>query len=599
MSRLPVVGETFGRYRLLEQLGAGGMGVVYAALDQVLNRKVALKVVLPHHAADPEFRSRFAREAETQARLDSAHVVRVYDYGEHDGVLFLCTQLVEGGDLASRVGAGGALAPALAVEVTAQVLDGLEEAHRAGVVHRDVKPANVLLRQQGGGVTALLCDFGIATMAGQALTQAGQVIGSLPWMAPERHYGEDPGPVGDVYSAGCVLFYALTGAAPYTGTDGEVMMGHLEGEVPQLAGRSAFVRKANAVLARSLAKDPAGRYPSAAAMAADLRALAGVTPGEARVGGAETTVLRAAVARPTTGPRATAQLPNRRPAWVPVAVAAAVALLLVAGGLGLRAVLDDEPALAAGATPIEVAGRTIIVQPTRTIGPLDPVRGETEAAGGSGAVDGEFGGATGGDVAAGSGSLIGEGDAAGSAGSGSRSGSGTSVTRAHYAYRCWDSASHLTNDLATCGIPTGRTGAEWMQSAYSGGCYVASPGAPMVESYGCSYARGTFYVMRATDASSAANWLRQRMPEDRIDNDWYTGTVRAGSAYQGTAVINGTRHYRWGAAYAISGGTWLVYVDATSSAGRLDGRNAMDGHYRHINWVRGAPCDQAACEGNG
>lgn len=211
MSRLPGPGETFGRYLLERELGQGGMGVVYAAVDTVLGRRVALKIVAPHLARDEEFRTRFAREAATQARLDSAHVVSIYDHGEHDGILYISTQLIDGVDLATLVAQRGALDPAMAVAVTEQLLAGLADAHRADVVHRDVKPANVLVTKEGA---AYLCDFGIATTAGQGLTRTGQVIGSLPWMAPERHYGKEAGPAGDVYSAGCLFWYALTGAAP-------------------------------------------------------------------------------------------------------------------------------------------------------------------------------------------------------------------------------------------------------------------------------------------------------------------------------------------------------------------------------------------------
>lgn len=611
MSRLPGPGETFGRYLLERELGQGGMGVVYAALDTVLGRRVALKIVAPHLARDEEFRTRFAREAATQARLDSAHVVSIYDHGEHDGVLYISTQLIDGVDLATLVAERGALDPATAVAVTEQLLAGLADAHRADVVHRDVKPANVLVTEDGA---AYLCDFGIATTAGQGLTRTGQVIGSLPWMAPERHYGQDAGAAGDVYSAGCLFWYALTGAAPYVGSDGEVMRGHLDGLAPQLLGTTPFAKKANAVLLKALAKEPEERYASAAVMAADLRALVSGAPAAVEAAEAAPTTLRSAATRPATaaaaaGAAATGAVATAgaRRRWALPALVAASLLAAVAGGLGVRALTSDDTALVAGATTIEVAGRTVTMQPTHTLSPMDPSTRE----GTGGDVGGDVGLGLGGSRSTVTGTGVDAGTRAGTSGGslGSTSGGAvsapttrstpTAVAKPHYDYRCWDSASHLTNDLSSCGLPVGRAGGVWMQSALTSKCWKASASSPLVESYGCSVAGGVYYIAQVTNSSDGAVWLRQRMPDNRIANDWYTGSVRAGTAYQGTAVISSTKRYRWGAVYAISGGSWVVFVDATSSDGRLAGRRALDGHYRHINWVRGEPCSQTTCVGNG
>ena len=278
MIRLPIEGEHFGRYRLLRTLGQGGMGVVHQARDTTLDREVALKLVVPHLAGDEGFRARFQHEAAVLARLDSPRIVRIYDHGEHDGMLYLVTQLVEGGDLLRLIQREGALPPALATRVLSQAVEGLCDAHAVGVVHRDIKPANVLLRERGRELEAFLCDFGIATTPGSDLSRTGTVAGSLPYMAPERHQGEDAGVQGDVYAAGCLFWHALTGTAPYAGTDVEVALAHLQAAIPQLPGKDPYSSAVNAILRRAMAKDRARRYPTARALHRDLVAAAALAP---------------------------------------------------------------------------------------------------------------------------------------------------------------------------------------------------------------------------------------------------------------------------------------------------------------------------------
>ncbi|HWU22504.1 MAG TPA: serine/threonine-protein kinase, partial [Nocardioides sp.] len=256
----PDVGDRVGRYLLTGLLGRGGMGTVYAASDDALERTVALKLINPAAAADPEYRARFRREAVAMSRLDSPHVVTVHDHGEHDGSLYIVTQLVTGGDLHHRLQTGGPLPPEHARDLARQVLDGLEDAHRAGIVHRDIKPSNVLLNADGR--RAYLCDFGIASSPDADLTRTGALLGSIGYMAPERHTAAtagSSGAAGDIYAAGCLLWAMLTGTPPYAGTDYEVASGHLYGDVPQLPGRDAFSTGVNQVLARSMAKDPGSR----------------------------------------------------------------------------------------------------------------------------------------------------------------------------------------------------------------------------------------------------------------------------------------------------------------------------------------------------
>jgi len=269
----PEPGDLIGPYRVGERIGAGGMGVVHEALDTQLNRRVALKIISPHLAHDPEFRARFTREAQAQASLDSPYVVHVYAHGEVDGLLYIATQLVPDGDLGRMVQQRGAPSLPVAVDLIAQVASGLADAHAAGLVHRDIKPANVLLRISGDSVRAYLADFGIARQvtSDNQLTAAGSTVGTPSYMAPELHTGGRPGPASDVYSLGCLLWAAVSGRAPYSGTsDYQVVDAHLNAPVPQLAASGGLAGEVNRILRRAMAKNPADRYPHAGAMRDDL-----------------------------------------------------------------------------------------------------------------------------------------------------------------------------------------------------------------------------------------------------------------------------------------------------------------------------------------
>lgn len=268
----PAPGTTLGPYRVERQLGSGGMGVVYEAFDTQLQRKVALKVISPHLADDPLFRERFVREARGQASLDSAHVVTVHAFGEEDGRLYIASQLVPDGDLGAVLTRGGAPPLELAIDLMAQVASGLADAHRAGIAHRDIKPANVLLRRRDNGWHAYLADFGIARQVGEDHQLTSTAVGTPSYMAPELHTGASPTSASDVYSLGCLLWATVTGTAPYAGTtDYQIVHAHLEDPIPQLGGPGPRVAELNRVLRTALAKDPAQRYPTAAAMRDDLR----------------------------------------------------------------------------------------------------------------------------------------------------------------------------------------------------------------------------------------------------------------------------------------------------------------------------------------
>ncbi|MEO6511035.1 MAG: serine/threonine-protein kinase [Nocardioides sp.] len=236
----PRLGERLGPYVVGRRLGGGGMGVVFEAHEENLDRQVAIKIISPHLADDPAFRERFIREARSLASLDSAHVVHVYAHGEateeEGGRLYLVTQLIPDGDLGGLLQSYGAPPPAMALDLIAQVADGLADAHAAGLIHRDIEPANVLLRRRAEGNQAYLSDFGIARLVTTDATghQSGTTTGTMgtpTYMAPELHLGESPSVASDVYSLGCLLWATLTGGAPYAGTsDYQVVTAHLEQE---------------------------------------------------------------------------------------------------------------------------------------------------------------------------------------------------------------------------------------------------------------------------------------------------------------------------------------------------------------------------------
>ena len=274
MSWFPQVGDTVGRYRITDVLGQGGMGVVFVAVAPDLERPVALKVLAPQAAVDPRLRERFAREAATLARLDSPHIVYILEYGEQDGCPYLVTQLVPDGDLRHHLDEHGPLSPRQAADVMAQVAAGLEEAHSHGVVHRDLKSANILLRRlPSGEFHAYLCDFGIARADSYETTSASGVVGTLEYLAPERQSGAPASFATDVYSLGCLLWAAVTGAPPYRGSEVDVALAHLRAPVPRLPGDDPVSRGTNAIVARAMAKKPGDRYASAHEMRQELVSL--------------------------------------------------------------------------------------------------------------------------------------------------------------------------------------------------------------------------------------------------------------------------------------------------------------------------------------
>jgi serine/threonine protein kinase, bacterial len=262
----PVQGTSFGRYRLQDLLGRGGMGEVWRAHDTATNRTVAIKLLPPHLAADDTFVARFRREAEAAAQLNNPHIIPIHNYGEIEGRLYVDMRLVEGRDL-QEVLAGGPLAPGRAVRIIEQVARALRAAHKIGLVHRDVKPSNILVDEDD---FAYLIDFGIARGVGQAgLTGTGAMIGSWHYMAPERLGAGEADARADIYALTCVLYECLTGHRPFPGDSLESQVaGHLTVPPPRPSVTGPAVSAAfDAVIAKGMAKEPEQRYQSVTELA--------------------------------------------------------------------------------------------------------------------------------------------------------------------------------------------------------------------------------------------------------------------------------------------------------------------------------------------
>ncbi|OBH42167.1 protein kinase [Mycobacterium sp. E183] len=274
--------ESFGHYQLLDVLGRGGMGEVYRAYDAATDRVVALKVLPPNMAEDQEFQQRFRREARIAASLNDPHVVPIHSYGEIDGRLYVDMRLIEGRDLLQYIAEnGGRLSPERAVAVVEQVAAALDSAHQAGLVHRDIKPKNILVTKARDFV--YLIDFGIArTLADTSLTQTGHTMGTVAYMAPERFRGATDHRA-DVYSLACVLHECLTGKRPYAGESLEEQLNaHLNTPPPRPSATVAGVSPAlDAVVARGMAKDVEQRYQSAMELAEAARAALAAPAGTA------------------------------------------------------------------------------------------------------------------------------------------------------------------------------------------------------------------------------------------------------------------------------------------------------------------------------
>ena len=280
------LGREIAGYQIEEIIGRGGMGVVYRAEHIRLGRKVALKVVAPQIAREEKFRERFLRESRTAGTLDHPNVVPMYDAGEADGVLYIAMRFVDGVDLASLIERDGPLEPARSARIVAQVASALDAAHEAGLVHRDVKPSNVLLpaRGAGRGEHAYLGDFGLTkrVLSESGVTGSSAFLGTIAYVAPEQIEGRQVDAKADQYSLACLTYETLTGHRPFEReTDIANLYAHIRDPFPGVgdAVDPAMAPAIDAVLARAGAKAPADRYPSCGDMAEDLLRATNATAG--------------------------------------------------------------------------------------------------------------------------------------------------------------------------------------------------------------------------------------------------------------------------------------------------------------------------------
>ncbi|MEU1548413.1 protein kinase [Nocardia sp. NPDC005745] len=341
----------FGHYRLDRLLGSGGMGEVWLAHDTTADRAVALKVLTTAYAADPKFRQRFTREARLAAQVRGPHLVPIHSFGELDGRLYIDMEFIEGSDVAALLRRAGRLEPERAIEIVVQTASALDIAHRAGLVHRDVKPSNIMVTPDG---TAYLIDFGTAQRSDQpAITATGNVVGTLAYMAPERFDGSAV-PQSDQYSLACVLYECLTGRRPFDDGDPPRMLrAHLM-QTPPLASalNPALPPALDAVIARGMAKDPALRWSSAGELA---------SAGYAALTGQDATTVELASSVPTfvlpppRGVVRTGAAPGARTSsgsrLALVAFAALVALVAGSLWLGRPDAADAGPASAPAPSP--------------------------------------------------------------------------------------------------------------------------------------------------------------------------------------------------------------------------------------------------------
>jgi serine/threonine-protein kinase len=377
-----VQAEWFGPYRLEKLIGRGGMGEVFRAMDTVRKRVVALKRLPTNLAADPSYQSRFRSESEIAAQLRSAHVIPIHDYGEINGQLYIDMRLVNGEDVSDRLTHRGPMSPRAAVEVIRQTASALDAAHGMKLIHRDVKPSNILLSPEDGRDGhdfVYLVDFGIARAADRVgeLTGTGGVMGTPDYMAPERYEGRTIDHAVDIYSLACVLHKMLTGVTPFQGDSlAAVMYAHLTATPPRASlMRGGIPPALDWVIARGLAKDPRLRFSTAGDFAAAAHAALSATSPQAQSAPtlSTPTLSRPAPSPPTPPPALPPARRPRRGRVIAGAVAASV-VLAGAGTMGARMLQATEtptvitaPKSVRVSANLSVSGaRTLLVDPTGT-----------------------------------------------------------------------------------------------------------------------------------------------------------------------------------------------------------------------------------------
>jgi serine/threonine protein kinase len=343
----PRPGSELAGFRLEELLGRGGMGAVYRAEDVRLGRKVALKLLAPGLAENDRFRERFLRESQLAASLDHPHIVPIYAAGEVEGQLYLAMRYVEGYDLKQLLARDERLEPDRALVLLGQVADALDAAHERGLIHRDVKPGNVLIAGRSGREHCYLADFGLTkqTASISGLTGTGELVGTVNYVSPEQIRGEAVDARADVYALGCVLYECLAGQPPHAReSDVATLWAHVNEPPPTLASaRPELGGEIDRVLSRALAKAPADRQESCGELVSSASAALGVKGATAPV----------------------ALLPRRLGRRPVLLAAGAVAVVLVEAAVALGLLLREPDGLSA-------------IGPT-SVGVIDPATNELVA----------------------------------------------------------------------------------------------------------------------------------------------------------------------------------------------------------------------------
>jgi serine/threonine-protein kinase len=337
-----------GRYRIIRKLGTGGMANVYLAEDQELGRRVAIKILDDRHAGDEQFVERFRREAKNAAALSHPNIVSIYDRGEAEGTYYIAMEFLDGRSLKELIVSRGPAPISVAIDYTRQILGALRFAHRHGIVHRDIKPHNVLVDPEG---RLKVTDFGIARAGASQMTEVGSIVGTAQYLSPEQAKGAPVDQTSDLYSVGVVLYELLTGGPPFGGdTPVEIAMKHLQARPePPSARRPEVPHDLDLVVLRALAKDQEDRYESAEEMDADLARVArGVAVSEETADAATMIMSRGLATAPTL---ATAQPPvyydyeeeaaPRRPFW-PWLLALVALIGAIVGGIVVWNQIQDQ-----------------------------------------------------------------------------------------------------------------------------------------------------------------------------------------------------------------------------------------------------------------
>jgi beta-lactam-binding protein with PASTA domain/predicted Ser/Thr protein kinase len=323
-----------GRYRIIRKLGSGGMANVYLAEDQELGRRVAIKILNDRHANDDQFVERFRREAKNAAALSHANIVSIYDRGEAEGTYYIAMEYLEGRSLKELIVARGPAPISISIDYARQILAALKFAHRNGIVHRDIKPHNVVVDAEG---RVKVTDFGIARAGASQMTEVGSIIGTAQYLSPEQAKGAPVDQTSDLYSLGIVLYELLTGEVPFSGdTPVEIAMKHISAKPdPPSTLREELPRDLDLVVMRALAKNPSERYQSADEMDRDLdRVARGVAVTRETEDAATAIISRPAAAAVSAPPQPSVYYDydepvRRRPVWPWILTA-----LLLIGALG-------------------------------------------------------------------------------------------------------------------------------------------------------------------------------------------------------------------------------------------------------------------------